>query len=507
MGPSFGLGFGMARLIELPQTPRGLSDYEALAHLAPAVRELCGEAVAVARELEGQTVWMVNSTPRGGGVAEMLPGLVTLLRELGVRTEWVVIESEDPAFFALTKRLHNLIHGAGDPGLGAGERATYEHTNRENAAFLCKRMRPGDLLVVHDPQPMPLAHILREQLDIAAVWRCHIGLDEDNAQTRAAWDFLAPYAGAYDHAVFSAPEYIPDTFARRSSLIYPGLDPLADKNRDLHLHKLVGILADSTLAVAPSPLVSTRFSGNAKRLHPHGRFAIASAGDDIGLLTRPIVTQVSRWDGLKGFLPLLSAFACLKGRLCARPDGADPDHRRRLKLARLVLAGPDPSSVADDPEEDQVLESLRRAYLDLDPIVQDDVAIVTLPMESERENALMVNALQRASTVVVQNSLREGFGLTIAEAMWKRIPVVSNQRACGPRQQIRGGIDGHLVEDPEDVEALASCLDAVLADSVARERWGRSAQRRAHDKFLIFSQLSSWLAVLADLAARRRRPA
>jgi trehalose synthase len=493
----------MARVIELGESPRSLADYEAVAHLAPAVRELCGEAAPIARELEGRTLWMVNSTERGGGVAEMLPGLVTLLRELGVRTEWVVLESEEPGFFELTKRLHNLIHGTGDPGLGAGDREIYERVNRANAELLRARMRPGDILAVHDPQPMPLAAILREELDLVTLWRCHIGLDEDNAQTRAAWEFLAPYADAYDHAVFSAPEYIPDPFARRSSLIYPALDPLAAKNRDIHLHELVEILCDAMLAAAPSPLLRSQFFANAKRLQPDGRFAVASAGDDIGLLTRPIITQVSRWDRLKGFLPLVEAFALLKARLRERYHGVAPVHRRRLKLARLVCAGPDPSSVADDPEEAEVLEALREAYLRLDPIVQDDVAIISLPMESDVQNALMVNALQRSSTVVVQNSLREGFGLTIAEAMWKRIPVLSNAKACGPRQQLRDGLDGRLIEDPEDVSALADCLDEVLADGDARDRWGRSAQRRAHDKFLVFSQLSSWLSLLGDLVARR----
>jgi len=188
---------------------RTLEDYARVAHLAPTVHELQEEASRVIPRLDGRTVWMVNSTSRGGGVAEMLPTMVVLLRDLGIRTEWVTIESEDPAFFTLTKRLHNMIHGEGGTTLPENAREVYEAENRKNAEPLAQLMKPGDILVVHDPQPMPLAAEIKERHDIKAIWRCHIGLDEENAATEAAWDFLTPYADAYEHAVFSAPEYIP----------------------------------------------------------------------------------------------------------------------------------------------------------------------------------------------------------------------------------------------------------------------------------------------------------
>jgi trehalose synthase len=135
---------------------------------------------------------------------------------------------------------------------------------------------------------------------------------------------------------------------------------------------------------------------------------------------------------------------------------------------------------------------MRAAYTLLPPPVQQDIALLLLPMHSSQQNALMVNALQRASTVVVQNSLREGFGLTITEAMWKRVPVLSNSRACGPRHQVRDDLDGRLVRDPENESELQLVLSEMLADARGRERWGRAAQRRVHDNFLIFNQLRSW---------------
>ncbi|HEX6433341.1 MAG TPA: glycosyltransferase, partial [Gemmatimonadales bacterium] len=161
--------------------------------------------------------------------------------------------------------------------------------------------------------------------------------------------------------------------------------------------------------------------------------------------------------------------------------------------------GPEPAGVADDPEASGVLEEMIAAYRQMPPAVQRDIALLLLPMRSPVQNALMVNALQRASTIVVQNSLREGFGLTITEAMWKRIPVLSNSRACGPRQQVRDGVDGRLIHDPEDESELQRVLNDMLGDSEGRQRWGRAAQRHVHERFLVFAQLRNW-ARLVDAA-------
>jgi trehalose synthase len=455
------------------------------------------EAQAAVQRLEGRTVWMVNSTAEGGGVAEMLPTMITLLRDLGIATEWAVIESDEPRFFELTKRLHNLVHGEGNPELGPEDREIFEAVNRENAVFLKERVKPGDVLIVHDPQPIPLASMLKEDLDILAVWRCHIGLDEDTPQTRAAWDFLRPYLDGYEHTVFSAPDYVPTFCAGHASIIYPGIDPLSHKNRELGLHRTIGVLANSGMATAPGPLVMPEYDSLAHRLSSEGDFKPANEADDLGLITRPIVTQISRWDSLKGFEYLLDAFAQYKTRLHAGAWSDDPVHRTRQELVRLVLAGPDPESIQDDPEAIDVLADMRARYMALAPDVQQSIAILALPMRSLLENALMVNALQRASSIVVQNSLREGFGLTIAEAMWKRVPVLSNDRACGPRQQIRDTVDGRMIADPQDTEEILTVLDDMLADAPSRTTWARNAQRHVHEKFLVFSQLCEWMRLFA----------
>jgi trehalose synthase len=474
-----------------------LDDYAAVANLAAAAAELKAEAARLVPRLAGRTIWLVNSTATGGGVAEMLPPIVGLLRDLGVATEWVVIGSGDPAFFALTKRLHNLIHGFGDPRLGPADREVFERTGRENAARLQPHLRPGDVLIVHDPQPLPLAGFLRQAIPLVTVWRCHIGLDESNACTRAAWEFLAPYLDDYHHAVFSAPEYIPERLAGRATVISPGIDPLAPKNRELSVPETVEILCRGALISCPGPTVGMPYGALARRILPDGMLVPVNTGENIGLLSRPIITQTSRWDRLKGFLPLMRAFAGLKRSIYATDGCVDPVHRRRLDLVRLVLAGPDPAAVVDDPEAAETLEELRAAYAGLHPAVQDDIALIVLPMVSVEENALMVNALQRTSTIAVQNSLREGFGLTIAEAMWKRIPVLSNSRACGPRQQVRDGVDGWLIRSPEDETELRQAIDEMLAAPDGLNRMGRTAQRRVHDEFLVLAQLRKWGRVLA----------
>ncbi len=490
----------MVQIIEVHEALK-LSDYEAYAFLAPAVSELRREAETLVPELKGRTVWMVNSTAQGGGVAEMLPKMVTMMRELGIDVRWEVIGSSRPEFFVLTKRLHNLIHGVGDPNLGEEDRALYDAVSRENAQQLRALVKPRDVLVIHDPQPLGAGALVREEMAVPSIWRCHIGLDQKNAATRAAWSFLEPWLSGFDLAIFSAPEYIPDFLAGQARVIHPAIDPLSHKNRDLSPHKLQGILCNSRLAVENAPVLTAPFAHMARRLSPDGAWLPATEPEGLGLLYRPTIVQISRWDRLKGFGPLLDGFVRLKQK--ADQPGVSEVHRRRLKILRLILAGPDPSSVADDPEGLEVIGELTAKYQALDPEMQADVAMISLPMESRKENALMVNALQRCATIVVQNSIQEGFGLTVSEAMWKRSPVLGSS-ACGIRQQIRDGIDGRLIHDPTDPEEIASTLDEMLIDPGAREMFASHAQRRVHAEFLIFSQLRAWIRTLVEVVASRQ---
>jgi len=489
----------MIQVIDTKESMR-LTDHASNVYLSGAVRELRLQAQMALAKLQGRTVWMVNSTAHGGGVAEMMPKLVGIMRDLGIKAEWVVIGTEETKFFALTKRLHNLIHDFGKPGFSQDEQGLYDRVSHSLADEMQRLIGPDDFLVVHDPQPLGMGAELKRRTGIGAIWRCHIGLDQRTPATTSAWEFLKPYAEKFDHAVFSAPEYIPHYLVGKASIIYPSIDPLSHKNRELHAHKLVGILSNAGLMANQHPVVTPHWKHRAMRLQPDGSFATANTALEIGLLFRPIVTQISRWDRLKGWEPLLRGFLILKARIA---DGGitDSRHKRRIEIARLVLAGPDPSAIQDDPEGKQVLKDLCDCYCSLNSHEQESIAILTLPMESRKQNHLMVNAIHRCSTVVVQNSLREGFGLTATEAMWKRIPVLGSS-ACGLRHQIRDGIDGRLTRDPLDSEEIAENCDQMLAHPVTRDMWARNAQRRVYDRFLVYQQVQEWLQRLADAASR-----
>lgn len=490
----------MIETIDVPKGP-SLDDYAEHAHLVLAVSELRREAAQLTVPLEGRRVAMVSSTAKGGGVAEMLPRQIALLRELGVDVRWLVVGTEHEEFFALTKRLHNLIHGVGDRRLGAEERELYQRVSRDLAAELSRHVAPDDILVVHDPQPAGAGALLRQSSDVASIWRCHIGLDRTLPETEAAWQFLEPYVKTYDYSIFTAAEYVPRFLSGNVALITPAIDPLSDKNRTLSAHQLTGVLCNSGLMLEHNPVLRPAFEHRPTRLAPDGCFGPPTEPDEIGLLYRPTVTQVSRWDTLKGWKPLLDGFVKLK-RERSKLAGLSNEQRRRLALVRLVLAGPEPAAVSDDPEAQEVLVSLCTAMARLEPEIAADVVLLSLPMGSPRENALMVNALQTCSSVAVQNSLEEGFGLTVTEAMWKRVPVLGAP-ACGIRLQIRDGIDGRLHHDASDPDVIASALLFMLGNPDERAAWGRAGQRRVYDEFLVFPQLRRWLRVLAAAADRQ----
>lgn len=476
-----------------------LDDYAAFASLSGKVAALRSEAVRYAQPLRGRTIWMLSSTASGGGVAEMMPRVVTLLRELGVRTEWLVMRPREPAFFAFTKRLHNLLHGHGEGRLGADERALYERVSRQCADAARAKIARDDVIVVHDPQPLAMGAMLAADARVPLVWRCHVGTDATNAATTEAWAFLRPFVTRCDRALFSAPEYVREELADRSLVVQPTIDPLTHKNRELFPTKLVGILCNAGLLATSQPLLTAPFSAPALRLRSDGSFGPALDGHEIGIPYRPLITQISRWDPLKGFAQLIRAFVRLK----QGPRLADRRNQRRRDIVRLVLAGPSADAVSDDPEASDTLAALAAEYVRLPASLQADIAIVELPMTSLKHNALMVNCLQRCSAIVAQNSLAEAFGLTATEAMWKAVPVVCS-RASGLRHQVRDGVDGRLC-DATDAPMLAERMEQMLADVCARRAWGRSAQKRVYDEYLIFRQIEDWLRVLGEVTRRQDR--
>jgi trehalose synthase len=443
---------------------------------------------------------MVNSTSQGGGVSEMLPAQIRLLRLLGVKVEWLVMEVNEPDFFVLTKRIHNLIHNAGDTDFRENDRTIYEKVNAENYKHLKTYLKEGDILVIHDPQPLGMVqHVKNDFEKVNVIWRSHIGLDKRTKKTRAAYEFLGPYLDLCDHFVFTAPEYIPRKITGNVSIITPAIDPLSHKNRNMAIHKIAGILSCAGLVSDGHPVVAKPFDHPVHRIQPNGRMEVATYPNDIGFLFRPIITEISRWDRLKGWMPLLKGFIKLKTNMDSYSKVGDM-HRDRLLAARLVLAGPDPAYIQDDPEGKEVLAELIGAYKKLPESISRDIAILFLPMESRKENALIVNAIQRCSSVVVQNSLQEGFGLTATEAMWKKKPLLGTH-AVGLRKQIRDGLDGCLIDNPLDTDEISEKLNFMLSEPKEREKWGFNAEIRVVENFLIFKQMNNWLTAFSEVSS------
>ena len=474
-----------------------LEDYKAYSSLRALVNDFLDEVGPFVKTLQGCTIWMINSTATGGGVAEMLPSQIRIIRSLGVHIEWLVIEADDQHFFDLTKRIHNAIHGAGDGHFTDEDRHIYEKVNQTNVEKAIELIQDGDLVVIHDPQPMPLGRMIKEVRDVKTIWRCHIGLEEHNDTTRGVWQFLMPYMDDYDHHVFSLPNYVPDPIKGYTSIIPPSIDPLSHKNRTLWMAKCVGILQQSGITNHNTPLLYPYYEHQVRRVMPDGSFNSVNHHSDLNIIYRPVVLQISRWDRLKGFKELMEAFILMKQKNERKTDKETVTYKR-IKYTRLIFGGPDPAFVSDDPEGMEVLQELIDQYKGISGELQEDIAILLLPLDNPKENALIVNALQRSSSFVVQNSIQEGFGLTATEAMWKRRPVLVSG-AAGLRFQIQHKVNGLINPDPTDIEQLANVLEQMLNSPKERDKWGFNARIKVIDKFTLFSQINSWLELLSRL--------
>jgi trehalose synthase len=376
------------------------------------------ELRVLAARLRGRSVQMVNSTAVGGGVAEILNRMVPLMQELEVGVRWDVITGGED-FFAVTKAFHNALHGESFK-LPDESFKTFLDYNAQNRA----RLRfDADFTMIHDPQPAALIEA-RVAQEGHWIWRCHIDLSQPN---RKVWEFLEPFVFRYDGAIFSSP-----SFSRKlpipQYLLYPSIDPLSEKNRELEPE----IIAETL----------ERFE-----IDPH----------------RPIITQISRFDRLKDPIGVVRAYQIVK----------------RYIDCQLVLAG---GGASDDPEGEAVLAEVREAAA-----ADSDIRILDLPPWS----ALEINALQRASTIIVQKSLREGFGLTVTEGLWKKKPVVASAVGGIPSQVIHK----HTGMLAHSVEGTAYQIRLLLANPAIAQRLGEQGHEHVREHFLITSDIRRHLTL------------
>ena len=434
--------------------------------------------------LRDRRVWNVSSTAHGGGVAEMLVSLLAYARGASIDARWAVIGGNE-RFFALTKRIHNRLHGfIGDGGpLGEPERRDYEATLAPNAQALSTLIAAGDAVILHDPQTAGLIEPLRA-LGVPVVWRCHIGVDTPNDRVREAWDFLAPYVVQADAVVFSRAAFAwQNVDTARTVIITPSIDAYSPKNQAMEQGAIDAILG------------ATGLRPHDTEQNAHAAFVRMDGVRDVvrrrarTIETQPLrpedryVLQVSRWDALKDPHGVIAGFA---------------EHIAPHTNAHLIYAGPAVEAVSDDPEGAAVLEQAHAQWTALPRHLRARIHLALLPMDDPEENAAVVNALQRGADVVVQKSVAEGFGLTVAEAMWKSRPVVAS-RLGGIQDQIEHAVSGVLLDDPHDLEAFGAAVTALLDNPDEAATIGRAAAQRVRERFLAPHSLLTYLDLLDRL--------
>ena len=374
--------------------------------------------------VKGRKFLHINTVRYGGGTAEVLRRIVPMMTSLGIEARWEVIAG-DQEFFEATTKMSNALQGR-EQLLTEEMYHNYLHINRRSAKSL---NLDADLIMVHDHQPAPLVD---DRKGGHWVWRCQLDIARPQ---RRIWRFLRRYIVKYDAAIFSLPEFV-HRLPIPQFVIYPAIDPLSEKNRELDKSEVNRIL---------------------------DRLEIPR--------DKPILLQVSKFDRFRDPVGVVKAYRLVK----------------KHHNCRLVLAG---GGVAHDPEGEAVLAEVQERVAK-DP----DVHILQLPPEADLE----INALQRGATLVLQKSLREGFGLGVSEAMWKGKPVIGGV-AGGIAAQIIDEVTGHLVHS---AEGAAFRIRNILNNPGMIGRMGGAAREHVRRNFLITRHLGDYLTLLKTLTESR----
>ncbi|MEK6690611.1 MAG: glycosyltransferase [Nitrospirota bacterium] len=385
-------------------------------------RSTIEELMALAGRLSGKVIQNINSTFTGGGVAEILTRMVPLLNQLGVDARWKTIKGSEE-FFSVTKKLHNALHGRKEH-ISSEDFSLFLEVNKKNIEELKFQ---GDIVFIHDPQPIALI-AKKKELGEKWIWRCHIDVSNPD---KAVWEFLRDFVIGYDAAVFSAPNYAQE-LPIRQFMISPSIDPLSDKNREL-----------------PSEIIDSVLN----------KYNLDKS--------KPIITQISRFDYLKDPVGVIQAFKMV----------------RKSIDCQLVLAG---GTATDDPESEKVFEEVKERASD-----NPDIHILLIPPESDME----INALQRAATIIVQKSIKEGFGLTVTEALWKGKPVVASA-VGGIPLQVKNRFTGLLCHS---VEGAAYAVKRLLSNPEYARWLGNNGREHIRQNFLLTRHLKDYLLLFISL--------
>lgn len=393
--------------------------------------ELYEEILDLMKPLNGLRVIHLNATPKGGGVSEMLKSLIPLMKGVGLDARWHVIPP-NPEFFKITKQIHNAIQGK-DYKFSFEEKKYYIEYNRRIAEWMDDMN--AEVVVVHDPQPIALIDFVKNSRKFIS--RIHI---DSSSPDPDVWKFLKPFLEKYDRIIFHIKDFAPPDLPQdRVRIIPAAIDPLAGQNRPVRYRAACSIL------------------------------------EGLGIDTaRPLVTQVSRFDPWKDPVGVVDSYRLAKKKIPGL----------QLAYVGLFLA-------QDDPEGAEVLLRVKE-YAGDDPDIHlfYDVAQIG-PLRV----AMFVNVFQAASDVILQKSIREGFGMTVSEAMWKRKPVIGGN-VGGIRVQIEDGKTGYLVNN---VEEAADRIVTLIQNPGLRTKMGRAGRERVRSHFLLPRLLRDYLKLFTEL--------
>jgi len=391
-------------------------------------REFIDEVISLGEELKGLRLCHINSTPFGGGVAELLVCHIPLLRSLGINADWQVIRG-DRRFFTITKGLHNALQGATFEEI---EKESLRRVFRANNLANARELDPDyDVFIVNDPQPAALRHYLPGS-KAKWIWRCHVDSSQPN---EAVWDFLRPYVEEHDAAVFTTEQFIPRKLKiARVATMVPAICPFSSKNMFIK------------------------------------RYVCREMLENLGFnRDYSLITQVSRFDRWKDPFGTIAAYQLAK---------------EKIPKLQLAMIG---SFAQDDPESWDM-----HAALSAEANKDDDMFIFS---NLTGVGNMEVNAFQRASDVIVQKSIREGFGLVVSEALWKETPVVAGNTGGIPLQ-MTGELSNYLVDT---VEECAEKIVYLLENPEVSKRLGKIGKEVVKQNFLSTRLVRDELRLIKEL--------
>jgi trehalose synthase len=390
------------------------------------------EIHAEAEKLKGKHITCINSTFQGGGVAEILNSIVPMFDQVGVDFGWRILHGT-PDIVTITKKFHNALQGD-EINLSRRKKDIYFETNRRFSTFT--HLERHDLVIVHDPQPLPLISFYKKTQPW--IFRCHIDISNPNKEV---WEYLKGFIQKYDHFVVSLPEYKKDDLNMPQTVIHPAIDPLTAKNKPVSETKIIKYLE--------------KFGIDCKK---------------------PMISQVSRFDPWKDPIGVVKVF----------------ERVRKKTSCQLVLLG---QFATDDPEGHKILLSLQKK-VDKSPFKSDIKLLVV-------DNAFLVNCLQSASAVVIQKSLKEGFGLTVTEALYKGTPVVASNVGGIPLQVIDG--ENGFLHSPHDLNGFSSSIIKLLKDENLRATMGKAGKEHVKKNFLITRLMLDWLYLMNKVLSEQKK--